>query len=166
MLFFFISCQFQPFSRFYIVCSSSCPAIKPFQSPERDRATSSLLLACIALLHIAIATYELYAIADKTAAVTRGCPSLLFSVMWEKRPVWSNMDCARKQAILALMKQLCSRLSWGLKCWMHANTMGCGTERVGFGMNCELPVKRFCFQSRPTDDWLTFREKVCLTVLC
>lgn len=51
----------------------------------------------------------LYAVAFETSGLTCRCPSLLFSVMWEKRPIWSNMFCfPRKQQILALMKPCCT----------------------------------------------------------
>lgn len=71
-------------------------------------------------------------ILDETAEVTLGCPSLLYSVMRERRPIWINMFCSSgKQPILALMKSP-DRLSRESEWRRHANTMCCGTPRVGF----------------------------------
>ena len=50
-------------------------------------------------------------------------------------------------------------LSWELEWWKHANTVCCGTERVGFGMDCELPAERFCSQLSPVDDCALYLKK-------
>lgn len=72
-------------------------------------------------------------------------PHYGFPVLRRRRPAWSDVYCsAAKQPILSLMKSR-SSFSWEPWCWKHANTASCGTGRVGFGMNCDLPVKHFFF---------------------